>query len=147
MHAVRAEPFGQAHIVVHDEGDVARCADFLQRRCKPGGFVLVDALHPELEGRDRPRVQRRLERLRKGAGHVERRDQIELAGGPARIALELLGEIGGQSGELVLVHHARASRTRFTAAMKPAGSSRRWATAGIGRRPGKGGSRSSMTLG
>ena len=45
--------------------------------------MLVDALHPELEGRDRPRAERLLQPLRKIAAHVERRDQIELAAGRA----------------------------------------------------------------
>ena len=54
----------------------------LQRLGEPRRLVLVDALHPELEGGDRPGVERRREPLGKIAADVERRDQIELAGRP-----------------------------------------------------------------
>ena len=58
MDAVGAEPLRQRHVVVDDEGDVALGADPLQRLGEPGRLVLVDALHPELEGGDRPGVER-----------------------------------------------------------------------------------------
>src|SRR5205085_1530904 len=118
-------------------------ADFLERCRQPRRFMLVDPLHPELEGRDRPGLQRRLERVRKGAGNVERRDEIELARRTARIALELPGEIWRE-----LVHHARLSSRRLTAAVKPAGSSSRWAMAATLRlRLDNGWSSSSITFG
>lgn len=83
MDAVGAEPLGQRHVVVDDEGDVAPGADRLQRPRQPRRLVLVDALHPELERRHRPGVERFGQALGKGARHVERRDQVELAAGRA----------------------------------------------------------------
>ena len=67
MDAVGAEPFGQRHAVVDDEGDVGIGADALQRLGKPGERVLVDVLDPELEGAATARLQRSLQAVREDA--------------------------------------------------------------------------------
>ena len=61
MDAVGAEPLGQADAVVDDEGDVGVGADPLQRLGQPRQLMLVDVLDPQLERRDRPARQRRLQ--------------------------------------------------------------------------------------
>ena len=143
MHAVGTEPLREARIVIDDEADVVRRANLLERGGEADGLVLVDALQPELESGHGPGIQRRLQRVRKGPGHLERRHQIELAGRPPRVALELLGEVGAE-----FVDHVRPSSRRVTAAMKPAGSSSRCAMATRARRrAGSGGSSSSITFG
>ena len=129
MDAVGAEPLGEAHIVVDDEGDLARRADRLQRLGEARRLVLVDALHPELEGGDRPRVERRRERVGKGAADVERRDQIELAGGPGAGRARTARRNRMRKSVSNASTHARASTSRPIAAVKPAGSSSRWAMA------------------
>ena len=78
MHAVRAEPLGQRHAVVDDEGDVGVGADALQRLGEPRQLMLVDVLHAQLEGRGDARLQRRLQAIGKAAADVLRADQVEL---------------------------------------------------------------------
>ncbi len=60
MHPVGAEPLGQRHVVVDDEGDLMRFADPLQRLGEARRLMPVDLLDPELEGRDRPAGESRL---------------------------------------------------------------------------------------
>jgi hypothetical protein len=52
----------------------------LERLGQPRGGVLVQPLDPELEGGDRPCIQRARQPVREIPAHVERRDQVELAG-------------------------------------------------------------------
>ena len=79
MHAVGAEPLGQADAVVDDERDVGVGADALQRLGQPRQLVLVDVLDAQLERRDRPARERGPQPVGKGAADVLRADQVELA--------------------------------------------------------------------
>lgn len=79
MNAIGAQPLGQADRIVDDEGHFARCTDCLERRSQPRGFVFVDALHAELEGRDRTGIKCAGQPLGKVAADVQRRDQVKLA--------------------------------------------------------------------
>ena len=73
MDAVGADPLRKPHIVVDDERDLARGADRLQRHGKARRLMLVDALHAQLEGGDRPGVERRGKAIREIAADVQRR--------------------------------------------------------------------------
>ena len=79
MHAVGIKPLGQADAVVDDECDVMVGADPLQRIGQPGQLMAVDVLHPELECRDRPARQRRLQPVGEIAADILRADQVKLA--------------------------------------------------------------------
>jgi hypothetical protein len=76
--------------------------------------VLIHAFYPELEGGDRPGVERRGQPLREIAADVGRRDQIELAGRPVRVALEALDEIG-----IEIVFHRLSAPARTSARPSP----------------------------
>src|SRR5690606_14786393 len=80
VDAVRSETLGQRDRIVDDEGAVARRADFLQRGGELGFVVLVEALHPELERSDLPRIERARQTVREAAADVERRDEVEVRG-------------------------------------------------------------------
>ena len=79
MHPVGAEPLGQRDAVIDDERGVGVGADPLQRLGQPRQRMLVDALDAQLERRDRPGRQRRLQQVGKAIADVLRADQIKLA--------------------------------------------------------------------
>ena len=56
VHPVRAEPLGQAHVVIDDEGDVGIGADALERFGQARQLMLADILDPQLEGRGDARL-------------------------------------------------------------------------------------------
>ena len=64
VNAVGAEPLGQRHAVVDDEGDVRVGADALQRLGEPRELMLGDVLHPQLERRGDARLERGLQPVR-----------------------------------------------------------------------------------
>ena len=112
MDSVGADPLRQRRRIVDDEGDLARGAKPLQRPGEARRLVLVDSLHPKLEGGHGTGVERGGEPVRKVAADLERRDQIELAGGTARVAHELRREI-----RIERVHrHAARARCRSRSA-------------------------------
>ena len=65
VHAVGAEPLGQRHAVVDDEGDVRVGADALQRLGEPRQLMLVHVLDPKLECRGEARLERGLQAVGK----------------------------------------------------------------------------------
>src|SRR5690606_24980323 len=86
MDSIGSNPLRQAHVVVDDEGDIPLGTDLLQWLGKPGGLVLVDSLHPELEGGDGSALQGDPQPGGEVAAHVERGDEIKLTGSaPAAI--------------------------------------------------------------
>ena len=93
MDAVGTESLGQAHAVVDDERHPGVGAHALDRLGQPGDVVIVQPLETELEGGDRPRLERGGEAA--GEPRVDRgwRDQVE----PARRALLRL-EARGETG-------------------------------------------------
>ena len=84
MHPVGLQALGERDRIVDDEGHVMRRTDGLQRGRKAGSLVLVDTLHPELEGCDEITVppsacgERALEPGGKLPADVERGDEVEL---------------------------------------------------------------------
>jgi hypothetical protein len=58
MNPVSAEPFGQLHAVIDDEGDIIIRANPLDGLRQPGQFMLTDVLHPQLERRNRSAAKR-----------------------------------------------------------------------------------------
>lgn len=80
VHAIGPEALCQRDAVVHDESTVTIRANPLERLGKPGCLMLADTLRPELEGCDLAARQSALETLGKAARHVERGDEIKLAG-------------------------------------------------------------------
>ena len=103
MDPVGAEPFGQPHAVVDDERDVMIGADLLQRLGEAGKAVFVDILDAQLERRDRPAAERRLEPVGKRAADILRADQIELA------RLGALGRLEARQVGIIFVHGALIS--------------------------------------
>lgn len=93
MHAIRAQTLGQADAVIDDESDLAVGADTLERLGQLGRGVLIHVLDAELEGRNRPGIERARQPVGKAAGHVERRDQVKLAGRPPHVAHKGVGEL------------------------------------------------------
>ena len=80
MHAIRAEPLGEAHAVVDDEGDARVRADALQRLRQPRELMLRNVLHAELERRDDVILRDGSQPIREGAAHVLGRDEVQPAG-------------------------------------------------------------------
>ena len=62
MDPVGAEPLGQRHAVVDDEGGIGVGADPLQRFGEPRQLMLVEILDAQLERRDRPGASAALSR-------------------------------------------------------------------------------------
>src|SRR3569623_808500 len=111
MDTVRAEALGPRDAVVADERPLAVGADALPRLRERCGLVLGDILDAELERRDRPGVERAGEPVGEAAGHVERRDEIELARRPALVAGEGDREVRVERAEGIVVgHHCAAAR-------------------------------------
>ena len=77
VHAVGAEPLGQAHAVVDDERDIRIGANALQRLSEPRQLMLVHVLHPQLECRGEARLKRRLQPVGKAAANILRADQVK----------------------------------------------------------------------
>jgi hypothetical protein len=104
MHTVGAEPFGQRHAVVDDEGDVRVGADALQRLGEPRQFVLRNVLDPQLERGCDPWSERRPQPIGKRPADLLRADQIELRRrrplGWRKIDRVELGFVEGQAGIL-----------------------------------------------
>ncbi len=102
MHSVRAEPLGQRHAVVDDEGDVGVGAQALQRLGQPRQLMLGDVLDPQLEGARDPRLERGLEPVREPAADLLRADQVQLRRRRPRRRREVdgveLGFVQGQAG-------------------------------------------------
>ena len=99
MDAVGADPLRQRHVVVDDEGDVAR-----PRRSRCSGSASRAAscwstpFTRNWKAATGPASSAAASRSGKVAADVERRDQIELAGRPPRVALEARGEIRDRAG-------------------------------------------------
>src|SRR3569623_691134 len=112
MDTVRAEALGQRDAVVDDERHLAVGADALQRLGERRGLVLADVLDAELERRDRPGIERADEPVGEAAGHVERRDEIELARRPALVAREGDREVRVERAEGIVVGHGCTTARR-----------------------------------
>ena len=96
--ATRAEPFRQPHAVVNNERDVMVGAGPLQRLGQSRKFMTVDILDAQLERRDRPAAERRLQSLGKSAADLLGADQVKLARlGPP-------GRREGRKIDVILVH-------------------------------------------
>ena len=76
---IGAKPFRQRHAVIDNERGAGVGADPLQRLGQPRELVLVDALDPQLERRDRPACQRGAQPVGKIVADVLRADQVQLA--------------------------------------------------------------------
>jgi hypothetical protein len=59
MHSVGVQPLRQADTIIDDECHVGVRADPLQWFGQPRQLMLIHALHPKLERRDRPSGQSR----------------------------------------------------------------------------------------
>lgn len=79
VDAVGAETPGERHTVIDDECDLGVGADTLERLGKPGERMLIHVLDPQLERRGDPRLERRLQPVRKSAANLGWTDEVQLA--------------------------------------------------------------------
>ncbi len=117
VDTVSAQTPGERHAVIDDEGDAGVSANALQRLGEARELMLIDVLHPKLEGGGNPWLERCPQPVRKCSADVLRADQIEL---------RRFGALGRREIERVeLIHSSSPPRKRRSRFLQQHGKEKR----------------------